>query len=112
MKKRKKKMKSEETKKKKKKLDDIKILLHEQKNGKKVVKHPKHIKNLADEIMYLDNLLNKYETKINETLKAKYDLSEIVKENKEMAKRAMMVFNERERSKKIQKKICWVYQSF
>ena len=56
--------------------------------------------------MYLDNLLNKYETKINETLKAKYHLSEIVKENKEMAKRAMMVFNERERSKKIQKKIC------
>ena len=105
-------MKSEETKKKKKKMEDINILLHEQKKGKKVVKHPKHIKNLVDEIMYLDNLLNKYETKINETLKAKYDLSEIVKENKEMAKRAMMVFNERERSKKIQKKICWVYQSF
>lgn len=54
--------------------------------------------------MYLDNLLNKNETKINEILKAKYDLSEIVKENKEMAKRPMMVFNERERSKKIHRK--------
>ena len=62
--------------------------------------------------MYLDNLLNKNETKINETLKAKYDLSEIVKENKEMAKRPMMVFNERERSKKIQRKNWWIYQSY
>ena len=112
MKKRKKKNEKWRNKKKTKKNGRYKNIVTWTKKGKKVVKHPKHIKNLVDEIMYLDNLLNKYETKINETLKAKYDLSEIVKENKEMAKRAMMVFNERERSKKIQKKICWVYQSF
>ena len=39
--------------------------------------------------MYLGNLLSEYETKVNETLKAKNDLSEIVKEKKEITKRSM-----------------------
>ena len=40
-------------------------------------------------MMYLGNLLSEYETKVNETLKAKNDLSEIVKEKKEITKRSM-----------------------
>ena len=58
-------------------------------SGEKISKYPKYINIFVDEMTYLENLLNEYETKINVTLKTKNRFSIILKENKKLRKRAI-----------------------
>ena len=49
----------------------IKKLIKEERKVEEVIMHSRYIKDLVDELMHLDNLLNEYATKINVKLKGK-----------------------------------------
>ena len=80
-------------------------------SGEKISKYPKYINIFVDEMTYLENLLNEYETKINVTLKTKNRFSIILKENKKLRKRAIKAIDHvktiRERDVRKEKKKEW-----
>ena len=47
------------------------MLIKEERKVAEVIMHSRYIKDLVDELMHLDNLLNEYATKINVKLKGK-----------------------------------------
>ena len=49
----------------------IKMLIKEERKVEEVIMPSIYIKDLVDELMHLDNLLNEYATKINVKLKGK-----------------------------------------
>ena len=76
----------------KKKKKNLMIILKTDKKRKKKneeeVNHPRYIHNLFCEMMQFGKLINKYKTKMSLTLKTLKNLSKMIKENKEIRKRA------------------------